>query len=331
MSIKRETHILKEKFASFFMLIALILTFVIFGAINPSYLSATNILDIMRTASIIGIIGMGGSFVQSTGETNFAVGTQATLGAAILGLIMMYIPDQFYWLAIIVPVVALALIGGLMAIAVNKLKMSSFLCTLTIEMILTSFIRLVTNNQVMFSSKWGKNFTILGQTNLWGFLPLPVVLFLGIGVLAHIYKEHTRAGRYNFAVGANATTARQVGIKVEWEKIKAFAICGAFTGFAGVIEASLFNNVNMTLGTYYKFPGICATVLSAAFWKIGKYNVPGSIIAAVLIVAIQNGVITIGGDYYYKEIVQGVLLLVALLIVAAIREDGLPKVSFTAE
>lgn len=328
---KMNKHMASEKFASYFMLLALALTFLVFGLINPAYLSATNILDILRTASIIGIIGIGGSFVMSTGETNFAVGTQATLAAAITGLIMMRVPDRFYWIALIVPIAVLALVGAVMAIAVNKLRMSSFLCTLTLEMILTGFIRFVTRNAVMYSSDWGPNFTLLGQTNIGGVLPVPVIVFLGVALLAHIYKEKTRWGRYNFAVGANAVTARQVGINVEWEKIKGFMICGAFTGVAGIVLVSMFANVNMTMGTYYKFPGICATVLSAAFWKIGRYNVPGSIIGAVLIVAIQNGVIAIGGDYYFKEIVQGALLLISLLIVAGIREDGLPKVSFTSD
>ena len=328
---KIKLHNLSGKFANYFLLVALILTFVLFGSINPSFLSYTNILDILRTASIVGILGIGGSFVQCTGETNFAVGTQATVAATIMGLIMMYVPDQFYWPMLIVPIAASMVIGALMGVAINKLKMSSFLCTVTLEMILTSFCRFATNNAVLYSSNWGKNFIFLGQTQVFGVIPMPAIVFILIAVIAHFYKEHTRQGRYNFAVGANAATARQVGINVEREKVKAFAICGGFCGVGGIILLSLFNNVNMTMGTYYKFPGICATVLSAAFWKIGKYNVPGSVIAAILIVAIQNGVITIGGSYYYKEIVQGILLVIALLIVAAIREDGLPKVSFTAE
>lgn len=322
---------LSRKFANYFLLVVLALTFVLFGSINPSFLSYTNVLDILRTASIVGILGIGGSFVQCTGETNFAVGTQATVSATIMGLIMMYVPDRFYWIMLIVPIAASMVIGALMGLAINKLKMSSFLCTVTLEMVLTSFCRFATNNAVLYSSNWGKNFIFLGQTQVFGVIPMPAIVFLLIAVIAHFYKEHTRRGRYNFAVGANAAAARQVGINVEREKAKAFAICGGFCGIGGIILLSLFNNVNMTMGTYYKFPGICATVLSAAFWKIGKYNVPGSVIAAILIVAIQNGVITIGGSYYYKEIVQGILLVIALLIVAAIREDGLPKVSFTAE
>lgn len=322
---------LSRKFANYFLVVVLALTFVLFGSINPSFLSYTNVLDILRTASIVGILGIGGSFVQCTGETNFAVGTQATVSATIMGLIMMYVPDRFYWIMLIVPIAASMVIGALMGLAINKLKMSSFLCTVTLEMVLTSFCRFATNNAVLYSSNWGKNFIFLGQTQVFGVIPMPAIVFLLIAVIAHFYKEHTRRGRYNFAVGANAAAARQVGINVEREKAKAFAICGGFCGIGGIILLSLFNNVNMTMGTYYKFPSICATVLSAAFWKIGKYNVPGSVIAAILIVAIQNGVITIGGSYYYKEIVQGILLVIALLIVAAIREDGLPKVSFTAE
>lgn len=322
---------LSRKFANYFLVVVLALTFVLFGSINPSFLSYTNVLDILRTASIVGILGIGGSFVQCTGETNFAVGTQATVSATIMGLIMMYVPDRFYWIMLIVPIAASMVIGALMGLAINKLKMSSFLCTVTLEMVLTSFCRFATNNAVLYSSNWGKNFIFLGQTQVFGVIPMPAIVFLLIAVIAHFYKEHPRRGRYNFAVGANAAAARQVGINVEREKAKAFAICGGFCGIGGIILLSLFNNVNMTMGTYYKFPSICATVLSAAFWKIGKYNVPGSVIAAILIVAIQNGVITIGGSYYYKEIVQGILLVIALLIVAAIREDGLPKVSFTAE
>ncbi len=321
----------KEIFASYFMLIVLVLTFVVFGAINKNFFNVTNVLDIVRTASIVGILGMGGSFVSSTGDTNFAVGTQATLAAAILGILMQYVPDQLYWVAILVPILLSGLLAWCMAKLAIKLNISIYLTTLTLESVITGFARYLTNNQVLFSSKWGKNVTLLGQTNLFGVIPVPAILFFVIAVFAHIYKEKTRAGRYNFAAGANAITAKQVGIDVNKEKVKAMTVCGFFCGFAGVMLLSVFDNVNMTMGTYYKFPGICATVLSAAFWKIGRYNIPGSVISAILIIAIQNGVITIGGSFYYKEIVQGALLLIALIIVAAIREDGLPKVSFTNE
>ena len=103
-------------------------------------------------------------------------------------------------------------------------------------------------------------------------------------------------------------------------------ISSVLCGFAGMIAASYNNSVSLTMGAELMLPAIAATMLSATFLQIGKYNVPGTVLAAILMIVIQNGVISAGYPIYVKDIVQGILLTVAVAAIAIIKEDGLPSV-----
>jgi ribose/xylose/arabinose/galactoside ABC-type transport system permease subunit len=164
------------------------------------------------------------------------------------------------------------------------------------------------------------------QHKVAGVIPLPVVLFLILAVLMHVLYEKTRFGRHLYAVGSNSTAANNVGISVPSMKIWAFAISGAYCGLAGIIGASYNNSISLTMGSELLMPAIAATMLSATFLKLGKYNIPGTVLAAVLMTVIQNGVVSAGYPIYVKDIVQGLLLTIAVAIIALIKEDGLPSV-----
>ncbi len=312
---------------SLLLLLALIVLF--FSMLDPRFFTAKNILDILRTASIIGLMAIGGVMIMISGEINFAIGSQVTLAATLIGKMMTVLPPAMYVPAILATT-ALIMVTGLAAgWIVTRFEVPAFLATFVLQMFLNGFIKLMTGNVTFYSEKWTGYYTFLGQTMLFNVIPLPLVLFIVVAVGSHIFLEHSKMGRYLFAVGANATASRQVGIRVDKIKIWGFVIGAAYAALAGIVLTSLFSDVQLNMGTELQTPAIAATVLSAAFYTVGKYNIPGAVVASVLTVVIQNGVVTAGGEYFYKDIVQGVFLTVAIAIIAMIREEGLPKVNFT--
>ena len=129
------------------------------------------------------------------------------------------------------------------------------------------------------------------QYKIGGILPIAVIVFLGIAIVIHVVYEKTRFGRHLYAVGSNPTAANNVGISVPGMRVCAFVISSVLCGFAGMIAASYNNSVSLTMGAELMLPAIAATMLSATFLQIGKYNVPGTVLAAILMIVIQNGVI----------------------------------------
>ena len=191
--------------------------------------------------------------------------------------------------------------------------------------ILDGCSQLLNNGTTLYSKEWPDNFNLM-QYKIGGILPIAVIVFLGIAIVIHVVYEKTRFGRHLYAVGSNPTAANNVGISVPGMRVCAFVISSVLCGFAGMIAASYNNSVSLTMGAELMLPAIAATMLSATFLQIGKYNVPGTVLAAILMIVIQNGVISAGYPIYVKDIVQGILLTVAVAAIAIIKEDGLPSV-----
>lgn len=313
----------------YILLFACVLIFFTFGLLERKFFNITNIMDILRTASIIGLLSISAMMVLPTGEVNFSIGAQATFAAAVYGRLMAL--GSIHWaVCFLITVACMSLIGALTAYIVVKLRVRAFICTMALSTIMYGVVKFFTNNTYFFSSNWSADFIMLGQTRLGGVIPMPLVVFAAIALLVFGFTEHTRTGRHLHATGANITAARQVGIDVEKMKFLAYILCSVFIAVAGILQASISNSVSPDLGREYQMPAIASAMLGATFWKIGKFNVPGTVVAAILMTTIQNGVITAGGAYYIKDIIQGVLLVFAVGCIAVIREEGLPKVSFAA-
>lgn len=317
-----------QMLTKWFLLFALVASAFIFGIIQPRFFNTNNIMEMLRTSSVVGIMALGGILCWSTGDSDFAIGSRCSLGAAVAGAMMVVCDPSLYPVAIVLAVMAGLLSGWLTGVCVVNIGIPSFIATLGISEVINGFVKIMTNDTTLYSANWGSTFIAMGQGYVFGIIPIPVVIFLVLSVIVMVFLLHTRTGHYIYAIGANKTASLQVGVPVNRIKRLAFTLCGGLSAFAGVILASQINSVKLTMGTDLKMPAIVTTILSAAFLTPGRYNVPGAIVAAVLMTMVQNGVITCGGSFYTKDVIQGVILLVALAFIAVVREDGLPDVTF---
>lgn len=325
--MKNNKHSLVQNLARYFLVIVLFLVAALFGIIESRFFNVTNIMDILRTSSVIGMLTLSMMACMITGDMNFALGVQATIAAAVVGNVMAS-PINNYPLAIILAVLVSVGISALTAFFVIQLKVPAFIGTLALQIALNGLAKSMTGNTTMFSDKWGEGYVRLGQGYVFGIIPNPVIVFVIVVIIMWIYFEKTRSGRYIFALGANATACKQMGINIKMEKLKGYLISGALAAIVGIVQTSISNNVSIKLGGDMLLPAISGTMLGATFLVPGKYNVAGSVIAAVLLVLVENGVMNLGGSMYVKDIFQGIILMVAMGIIARVRKEGLPSVRF---
>ncbi len=317
-----------QTLVKYFLLIALVVVAIVFGIARPEFFALTNLMNILRTASVLGILTLSMTTVMTTGDMNFAIGVQATIAGAIVGRLMASDTFNIYPLAVAAAIGASVLIGAITAFFVIHLRVPAFIGTLALQIILQGFAKRLTDNKTLFSDKWTESYTAIGQGFVFEVVPIPVIIFVVVAIVMWIYTEKTRSGRYLFALGANSTACLNMGIKIRKEKLKAYLISGVLAGMVGVIQTSISYNVSLTLGSDMLLPAISGTMLGATFLTPGKYNVAGSVVAALLLVLVQNGVMSLGGSLYVKDIFQGAILMVAMGIIAKVRKEGLPSVKF---
>lgn len=325
---RNRRQLVLQKTSKWLLLGALGLIVLAFQILASEFFTMFNMMAVMRSACIIGFMAISNVFILNTGGLNFAQGAQVTLTGAIIGKLMMLWPDNMYWAAALISIIVGVAISGIVSIFVVGLGVPPFIATLALQTILMGVCRYLTDNTVMFSNKWGPNFIVLGQGMLFGVIPYPVIIFAVFAIFAHLFLERMRIGRYIYAVGLSATTCKQVGINVKKTKYIAYLMSGFFISLAGVVYVSYVNSVNLTAGTTLFSLATCTVMLSATFYKPGKYNIPGVTVAAFMMYLIQNGVITAGGSFFVRDFIQGVLLVISILIIALVRKEGLPSVNF---
>lgn len=310
----------------FFLLFALIMVIAVFGILNPNFLTTYNLMNILKTASIVGLISIAAMVNLNSGALNFCLGTQSTLTAAIMGVLLDRYIDN-YILAVLAGFIACMLIGCIISYFVIILKVPTFIATLSFSTILSAVIKGLTGGSEMFSTNWPKAYTYIGKTKVFDVIPLPIIIFFVLGGICWFMMERTRLGRLLYASGASNTTAKQIGISIGKMQFIAFMIGSFLLATAGVVQTSVLNNVNPTMGNELLLPSISAAMLGATFLTPGKYNVPGTLTAAFLTTTIKLGVASIGAGSFVSDIVQGIILVIAVGIIAFVRKEGLPKVS----
>ncbi len=306
----------------------MLLTAVVFWRIQAHFLNIGNVMDILLASSYTGIMAIGAMLAMAVGEINFAVGAQALVTTAIIGVFMDGRPSGMYAVAILLAAVFAAASGLLIAFMVVELRVPSFIATLGLSTVLKGFTNLFCNDKPFTSNRWPKIYTALGQGELFGVIPIPVLIFAVVGVIAFILTEMARCGHYMFAVGSDPTACRQVGIDVRKVKYVTFIISSLLAACSGLLYTSLNATVTLKLGDELLMPALCAALLSTTYYKIGFYNIPGTVLSSTLLIMIQNGVMSVGAPYYVKEIMQGIVLLIAVSVIATTRKGGLPKVTF---
>ena len=300
--------------------IVLVILFGIFSSLEPSFYQAQNVFNIVRQASIIGLLSLGLTCVVSIGEFDISFAALSTFTGVMSVVLLMHGVNLYLaWLASVLAGVA---IGCLNALNIVALGIPSFIATLGMQSILLGVSRYFTGGTVLYAAEYPRGFNAIGRAMVFHIIPTPVISFVLFGVLLVLFLEFSRSGRYIYSVGGNPEAATHVGINVRRIKFITFIIMGLLSGVAGIIMASMFGSGNPGMGDGYLSPVIIATFLGAVFLKDGLTNSRGTIVACLVLAVLENGFVMTNVPYYMKEVVQGFVLLIAVGSVSILKSQA---------
>lgn len=295
-----------------------------FGAISPEFLSLTNLTNILSGAGIHGVMAIGLTCIFATGELDFSAGSQVSLACCLIAVLISKTSMNNYFLGILIVVAAMIGIGCYNSFLHVKIGIPAFIATLGSNYIFGGLAKAATNSQNIYNlSMASEVFTFLGQGYLFGVIPMPLVVLVIVAAVILFYTEYIRAGKYLYSVGSNPKACEYVGIDARSQKLMAFVISTVCCGLAGILEGSQMNQASPTYGANMFVPALTAVFLGATFGRIGVFNVPGTIVGAILYAVVNRGLLMITSELWLKYWIQGSMLLAALIIVVLIKKkDG---------
>lgn len=296
------------------ILIALIVLFVFFSIATPQFVKTKNLLNILRQVSQLGIMSMGMTMVLVSGEFDLSVGSIFGVSALLTGTFAtLGVP---IWIAIILGILVGVLIGIINGVLVSYGKIPSFIVTLGMLNIARGVGLVVTGGLVVAMNEnsvadpgletfffWG------GGGKIAGTVPIMVIYFILIAILAYIFFHKTIMGFRMKAVGGNANAAKVAGINVNVVKTMAFAIVGGLSAVSGIITLAFLQNVQGTTGQGMELNVIAATVIGGTSVSGGEGTIIGTIIGVLIMGILNNGLILLGIPSFVQKILVGAVII----------------------
>ncbi|MCX9560416.1 ribose ABC transporter permease [Vibrio cholerae] len=294
-------------------LIALLFLVVVVSFLNPNFFTVDNLLNILRQTSVNAIIAVGMTLVILTAGIDLSVGSVLALcGAFAATLVAMEVPVL---VAVPTALLAGAALGAISGIIIAKGKVQAFIATLVTMTLLRGVTMVYTDGRPISTG-----FTDTADTFAWfgtGYalgIPVPVWLMVVVFAGAWYLLNHTRFGRYVYAVGGNESATRLSGINVDRVKIGMYAICGLLAALAGIIVTSRLSSAQPTAGMGYELDAIAAVVLGGTSLMGGKGRIMGTLIGALIIGFLNNALNLLDVSSYYQMIAKAVVILLAVLV-----------------
>ncbi|MCM3781537.1 ribose ABC transporter permease RbsC [Neobacillus mesonae] len=292
-------------------LLGLILLIVIVTIMNPGFLEPLNILNLLRQVSINALLAFGMTFVILTGGIDLSVGSILALSSAFVANLMLSGFDPI--LAIIVGVLLGGIMGMMNGLMITKGKMAPFIATLASMTIFRGLTLVYTNGNPITGLGDSMAFQLFGRGYFLG-IPVPAITMVITFVILWVILHKTSFGRKTYAIGGNEKAALVSGIKVARVKIMIYSLAGMMAALAGAILTSRLNSAQPTAGESYELDAIAAVVLGGTSLTGGRGRIVGTLIGALIIGVLNNGLNLLGVSSFYQMVVKGVVIVIAVLI-----------------
>ena len=290
--------------------IGLIILVIVLSFLSDYFFTVNNLLNIIRQVSIIAIMAFGMTFVILTGGIDLSVGSLLAVSAAVTAGLIINV-GIFYLLVIPIGMLIGVLLGGFSGLMVAKAKMPAFIVTLGMMTIARGLTLIYTDGRPI--SGFNEDFRFIGAGHIGG-IPVPVIIMLIILLLCYITLKKTPYGRYVYAIGGNEEAAKLSGINVDRIKMSVYALSGLLSAISGIILASRLNSAQPTAGSGYELDAIATVVLGGTSLSGGQGGVIGTIIGALIIGVLNNGLNLLNVSSFYQQVAKGAVILIAVYI-----------------
>lgn len=292
------------------MLLVLVGLSLALAAAQPAFAGAGNLRNVIVVSSILVIPGAGMTLLIASGAFDLSIGAVVALSSVV---VVTALPVAGVAGALVAAVAVAALIGVFNGAAVTKLRISPLIATLATLTIVRGITLVITNGRDQITND--RSLKVLSAGTIGG-IPMPVVIAAVVLVTCAYLLYQTPFGRHILAVGSNADNARLAGLPVDRVRIALFvvvAVTGALWG--GIISSQLLKGSG-TLGTGFELDAIAIVVIGGTALTGGKASLGGTVLGAVLVTVVRNGLNLLGVSAFYQQIAVGALLILALALQA---------------
>ena len=302
-------NILNKIWKSYSIGVVVLVVGIVLSVLTPRFLSVDNLLNVMTNASLVAILGLGMTLAIASGNFDLSVGSTAAFAGCIS---FSLVPSIGVPASIVVGLLAGAVVGFINGLVITELRVPAFIATL-------GMLTIVRGAALIYTD--GKDLYLFGQTGykvlsgeyLFG-IPTPILLAVGIALLLGFVVSQTRFGRHILAMGSNLSAAQRSGIPTSRVLWGIFSIVGATAALSGMIISSQVLTANGRLATGLELSAIAVVVLGGTALSGGQATMVGTLLGALLISMINNGLNLLNVPIFYQELTVGVLMLSALAV-----------------
>ncbi|CAI0754948.1 Ribose transport system permease protein rbsC [Serratia liquefaciens] len=311
-------HQLFEFLYKWGMLLTVVALIALFGIASDNFLDPNNIINILRSIAIVTVIAIGVSISLSVGGFDLSVGSTASLANAL-------VVSLFVWYgfgttgAIVLTLLICTLVGLFNAFLIVVLKIPDMLATLASLFVIQgvamtySYGGSITQNMLLPKGDMAEGlipevFSSLGQ------VPVIVLIMLAVTVVVQLFLSLTKHGRRMYAIGGNPEAARLSGIRTVLYRVAAYVISALLASLGGILLASRIGSSQVNAGGGYLMDAVAAAYIGFSLAGSGKPNALGTLVGAVILGVLQNGLVMLSVPYYAMDIIKGLVLALALAI-----------------
>ena len=307
-----------SKYTIFVILFVLV---VILSLASPMFMTPKNIINILTSESSRGLLAFGVAFCIISRGIDLSLGSVMAVSSVFAASLVqkltyptLIIPNLTYvpaWVAVLVGLAIGTVFGLANGLLIAYTKIPPFIATLGSQVIARGVALLYTNAYPVPMLR--PDFTIIGQGNMFGFIPNIVAVFLLFAVIAYIMLNQTRFGKNVYAIGGNEDAARAAGIKVERNLVAIYTWSALTAAVAGVMVTSRSASGISSLGISYELDAIAAATVGGISHTGGIGTITGVIGGILVLGVINNGLLILGVSPYLQQIIKGVIIVVAVI------------------
>lgn len=302
----------KINFKNYGIFVVFIVLVIILMILSPNaFAKPRNLINVVKQASINGVLACGMMFVIIAGGIDLSAGSVVALS----GVVAAYLA-QMQGIPIFVPILGAlgtgALIGLVNGFEAAYAELPPFIITLATMSIVRGAALILSGGSPVFGLQ--EQFEGIAGISIANVIPILVLYFLLIAVFSGFILNKTVFGRHVYAIGGNSITAKVSGINVKSMLLRVYIICGVFSGIAGLLIASRTMQGSPTVGVGYEMDAIAAVVIGGVSMSGGSGKWYGTIIGALLLALISNGLDILGVSSNFQQIIKGIIIAVAVYL-----------------
>jgi inositol transport system permease protein len=311
---------LKRILLRYGIIVVLLIMIIIISILRPQFIEIKNLLNVLNQSCIYGIMALGATFIIITKGIDLSAGYVVAISGLVVASLAQSAsaPSKFYpdlppmpLVAVVAAGLAVGSLSGLINGAIiSKTKIPPFITTLGMMTILRGICLFYSNGKTI--SGFTDSVNMIGSKI--GVLPVPVIIFALVIFLCWVLLNHTRFGADTYAIGGNEEAAEVSGVRIEKTLILVYVLGGLLCGIAAIVYAGRVHSLQPNTASGYELTAIAAAVIGGTSLNGGVGTIGGTVIGAIILASMRNGMTLMNMDAYWQEIVEGIIIITAVII-----------------